>query len=144
MMNIQELATIAGRRLPIKIFLLNNDGYHSIRQTQQNYFPDNVVGCGPESALYFPDFRRLATAFEIESRRVEDHAALDAFISATLSGVGPQLLEVMLDKRQQFSPKLSSRKLDDGRMISAPLEDLFPFLSREELSANMLIPLEQA
>ncbi len=140
MMNIQELATIAGRQLPIKVFLLNNDGYHSIRQTQQNYFPDNVVGCGPESALHFPDFRRLAGAFDIPSRRAERHEDLDGAIAATLAGEGPQLLEVMLDKRQQFSPKLSSKKLDDGRMISAPLEDLFPFLPRAELEDNMLIP----
>ena len=141
MMNIQELATIAGRRLPIKVFVLNNDGYHSIRQTQQNYFPDNVVGCGPESALFFPDFHKLAAAFGINSQRAEVHDELDDAISATLAGEGPQLLEVMIDKRQQFSPKLSSRKLDDGRMVSAPLEDLFPFLPRDELKENMLVPM---
>ena len=139
MMNLQELATIAGRNLPIKIFLLNNDGYHSIRQTQQNYFPDSVVGCGPDSALFFPDFQQVSRAFGIPAISVSVHADLSRQIRATLDGDGPQLCEVLLDKRQQFSPKLSSRKLDDGTMVSAPLEDLFPFLSREELAQNMVV-----
>ena len=142
MMNLQELATIAGRKLPIKIFLLNNDGYHSIRQTQQNYFPDNVVGCGPESALAFPDFQRVSEAFGIPAVKASTHAELARQIRATLDGDGPRLCEVLLDKRQQFSPKLSSRKLEDGTMVSAPLEDLFPFLSREELAENMLVAPE--
>ena len=69
MMNLQELQTIVGYRLPIKIFVLNNGGYHSIRQTQRNFFPDNVVGCGTESGLTFPDFERVATAFGLPHAR---------------------------------------------------------------------------
>src|SRR6185312_6027494 len=71
MMNLQELQSISGRRMPIKLFVLNNDGYHSIRQTQQNYFPDNIVGCGPDSGLTFPDFRKLGKAMGFEVRRVD-------------------------------------------------------------------------
>lgn len=137
MMNLQELQTIIGGRLPIKIFVLNNDGYHSIRQTQQNYFSDNIVGCGPDSGLTFPDFHRLAGGFGIPSRRVGDHAGLAAAIRATLDEDGPQLCEVMLDKRQEFAPKLASRKLDDGTMVSPSLEDMAPFLPREELADAM-------
>jgi acetolactate synthase-1/2/3 large subunit len=140
MMNVQELQTIAGARLPVKLFVLNNDGYSSIRQTQQNYFPDNIVGCGPESGLTFPDFTEVGRAFGFEARRCSSHADLPARIRATLEGDGPQLLEVMLDPEQPFSPKLSSRQLPDGRMVSSPLEDLAPFLAREELADNMLIP----
>lgn len=141
MLNLQEVQSIVGNRIPVKLFVLNNTGYHSIRQTQQNYFPDNLVGCGPDSQLTFPDFQRLLTAFGVPMRRVSEHADLDAAIAATLAGEGPQGCEVYLDKEQVFAPKLASRKLEDGTMVSSPLEDLAPFLPREELAENMLIPL---
>lgn len=137
MMNLQELQTIVGGKLPIKIFVLNNDGYHSIRQSQQNHFPDNIVGCGPDSGLSFPDFARLAAGFGLASSKVDAHEGLPAAIRAALEGDGPQLCEVMIDKRQEFAPKLSSRRLEDGTMVSPTLEDLSPFLSREELAEAM-------
>lgn len=140
MLNLQELQTIAGNRLPVKLFVLNNDGYSSIRQTQQNYFPDNVVGCGPESGLTFPDFVRVAGAFGLPADRCGSHRDLEAAITRTLDTDGPAVLEVMLDPEQPFSPKLASRQLPDGRMVSSPLEDLAPFLSRQELADNMLVP----
>jgi acetolactate synthase-1/2/3 large subunit len=138
MMNLQELQTIAGNRLPIKIFLLNNDGYHSIRQTQQNYFPDNVVGCGPDSGLTFPDFGRVAEAFGLPVSRIDTHAGLGAGIRNALAGPGAHFCEIILDKRQGFEPKLASRRLEDGTMVSPSLEDMAPFLSREELVENMI------
>lgn len=137
MMNLQELQTIAGRQLPVKIFVLNNDGYHSIRQSQQNHFPDNIVGCGPDSGLSFPDFARLAAGFDLPAGRVDTHAALSAAIRASLDSDGPYLCEVMIDKLQEFAPKLSSRRLEDGTMVSPTLEDLSPFVSREELAEAM-------
>jgi acetolactate synthase-1/2/3 large subunit len=140
MMNLQELQTIAGQKLPIKIFVLNNDGYHSIRQTQQAYFPNNAVGCGPESGVTFPDFVRVANAFGIPARRCASHSEMGAAIRETLNGPGPQFCEIVLDKAQSFEPKLTSRKLEDGTMVSSPLEDLAPFLSREELAESMLVP----
>jgi acetolactate synthase-1/2/3 large subunit len=139
MMNLQELQTIAGLGLPIKIFVLNNDGYHSIRQTQQNYFPDNIVGCGPDSGLTFPDFRELARAFGVSASRIESHDDMNDGIEAALAADGPFLCEVMLDKAQQFAPKLASRRLPDGTMISPELEDMAPFLPREELAEAMRI-----
>ncbi|HEX4021813.1 MAG TPA: thiamine pyrophosphate-binding protein [Acidobacteriaceae bacterium] len=141
MMNLQELQTISGAAMPIKIFILNNGGYHSIRQTQQAYFPDNIVGCGLESGLSFPDFQKLAAAFNIPARQVKTHSALDAVIHETINEPGPQICEVFLDQAQAFAPKLASRRLEDGSMVSSPLEDLSPFLSREELAENLL-PLE--
>lgn len=137
MMNLQELQTIVGLGLPVKIFVLNNDGYHSIRQAQQNHFADNIVGCGPDSGLTFPDFQKLAGGFGIPASRVSRDADLAGAVRAALEGEGAQLCEVMIDKRQQFAPKLSSRKLEDGSMVSSPLEDLVPFLSDEELQAAM-------
>jgi acetolactate synthase-1/2/3 large subunit len=139
MLNLQELQSIAGNKIPVKIFLLNNDGYHSIRQTQQNYFPDNTVGCGPDSGLSFPDFQRVAAAFDIASSRAETHQDLAESIRRALDGPGPHLCEVMLDKVQQFAPKLASRRLDDGTMISPALEDMAPFLPREQLASLMRI-----
>lgn len=137
MMNLQELQTIAGSRLPIKIFILNNDGYHSIRQAQANHFPDNIVGCGPDSGLTFPEFTRLAAGFGIPAATVSRDADLSAAVRQALNSDGPFICEVMIDKGQQFAPKLSSRRLEDGSMVSSPLEDLVPFLSREELADAM-------
>jgi acetolactate synthase I/II/III large subunit len=138
MMNLQELATIVGQDLPIKIFLLNNAGYHSIRQTQQAYFPDSLIGFSPETGVSLPDWARLAPGFGIPFRRAGRLDELDAMIAETLDAPGPQMCEVMLDSEQPFAPRIASRRLEDGTMVSSPLEDMFPFLSREELAENMI------
>ena len=134
MMNLQELAIIGGNNYPIKIILLNNNGYHSIRQTQTNYFPDNIVGCGPDSGLPFPDFRLLSNSFGIDYLSVCDEDLLDDAIQALYSSNRPQLLEVSIDQTQQFSPKLSSRRLPSGEMVSPSLEDMSPHLPQHILS----------
>ncbi|HSH40485.1 MAG TPA: thiamine pyrophosphate-binding protein [Chthoniobacterales bacterium] len=141
MMNLQELQTLVSRGINAKVFVLNNWGYHSIRQTQRNFFPDNIVGCGRDSGLGFPDFAKIAAAFGFTFERCESHAELDRTIQSTLNAAGPAMCEIVLDLQQAFAPKSSSRKLDDGRMVTAPLEDMAPFLSREELKENMLVPL---
>ena len=140
MMNLQELQTIAGARLPVKIIVLNNDGYSSIRQTQTNYFPDGIMGCDPTSGVTFPDFVEVGTAFRIPSQRCDSQENASKLIRAMLEAPGPQLLEVVVDRDRPFAPKLSSRQLADGRMVSSPLEDMAPFLPREELLENLLIP----
>ena len=141
MMNLQELQTIISRGLSVKIFVLNNLGYHSIRQTQVNFFPDNIVGCGTDSGLGFPDFEKIASAFGFAFQRCASHSELDAGIASTLAAPGAAVCEVLLDLTQAFAPKLSSRRLEDGRMVTAPLEDMAPFLSRNELRQNMLVPI---
>ena len=141
MMNIQELQTILCNRLPIKIMLLNNNGYLSIRQTQSNYFPDNPIGCDMSSGVSFPDFSRLAEAWGFPTRRCESLDKLAGDIDWAMAENGPAFLEIMQDTAQGFSPKLASRVLPNGQMASPALEDMFPFLPREELAANMLIPL---
>jgi acetolactate synthase-1/2/3 large subunit len=140
-MNIQELQTIVSQGLPIKIFVLNNDGYHSIRQTQTAYFADSLIGFDPASGVSFPDFSRIASAYGFPFVRAGTLASLPAAIKATLDAPGPAMCEVMLDPAQPFAPKLSSKRLPDGRMVSAPLEDLAPFLPREELADNMIAPI---
>jgi acetolactate synthase-1/2/3 large subunit len=140
MMNLQELQTIAGNGLPIQIYILNNKGYHSIRQTQHNFFSDNIIGCGTESGLNFPDFEKLAYAFNLPYFSVKNHEELKGKLKDITGTRGAFICEIMLNLEQQFSPKLSSKKLDDGRMVSSPLEDMFPFLSTEELQSNMIVP----
>lgn len=144
MLNLQELQTVAGLALPVKLFIFNNQGYLSIQLTQRGFFPDNPIGAGPESGVTFPDFGKLVTAFGLPFVRVSTHAALEAAIRQTLDTPGPAVCEVMLDPHQPFSPRVSSKRLPDGRMVTAPLEDMFPFLPREELAENMLVPLYDA
>jgi acetolactate synthase-1/2/3 large subunit len=139
-MNVQELQTVSTHRLPVKLFVLNNQGYHSIRQTQQSYFPDNIIGCGPGSGLGFPALEGLASAYALPFRRIASHRDLDTVVDEMLRLEGPALCEVVLDTNQPFAPKVASRKLPDGRMVSSPLEDLAPFLDREEFRRNLLIP----
>jgi len=140
---LQELQTILTHRLPIKIFILNNQGYHSIRQTQRNYFPDNIVGCGVESGLDFPNFRRLADAYGYPYQHCGKHADLTEAIAKTLQGDEAKICEIALDLNQQFEPRILSRRLPDGTMVSPMLEDMAPFLSEEELRGNMLIATER-
>lgn len=139
--NIQELATISFNRYPIKIFVLNNNGYHSIRQTQNNFFGQPLVGVGPDSGLGFPDFAKLAEVYNISYSRCDRHANMAEVIKAAVQTEGPAICEVFLTLEQQFAPKMSSKRLADGRMVSKPLEDLAPFLDREELASNMFIDI---
>lgn len=139
-MNLQELQTVAHHRLPIKLFVLNNGGYQSIRQTQLGYF-GRLVGESPASGVSFPDMAAVGAAYGLPSMRISELATFEEKIAEVLASDGPFVCEVVLDPAQQFEPKLSSRQLPDGRMVSSPLEDMFPFLSREELRENMIIPL---
>jgi acetolactate synthase-1/2/3 large subunit len=141
MLNVQELQTLRGHSLPVKVFIFNNGGYLSIRLTQDNFFPGNPVGAGPESGVTFPDFGKLAEGFGLPFVRVTRNADLDAAVQATLAHDGPAVCEVMLDPSQPFSPRVSSKRLPDGQMVTAPLEDMFPFLSEAELAANMIVPM---
>jgi acetolactate synthase-1/2/3 large subunit len=138
-MNIQELQTIVHHQFPIKLFVFNNGGYHSIRQTQSNFFGEPLVGCDAKSGVSCPDMEKIATAYGIPYVCCATHAEMSKAIDATLDGPGPRMCEVMLTVDQPFAPKAASRRLADGRMVSKPLEDLFPFLDRDEFRANMLI-----
>jgi len=138
-LNIQELQTVIHYQLPIKIFVLNNNGYLSIRTSQKGFFGD-VVGESPESDVTFPDFIKLAKAYGFNTLRLET-AEFISGLREVLRAEGPFFCEVMLDPAQGFEPRQSSRSLSDGRIVSAPLEDMFPFLDREELASNLLIPL---
>ena len=143
MMNLQELMTILTNRLPVKIFLINNNGYHSIRITQTNLFGDHTkVGIGPESGdLSFPEFEKLAKAFGYPYFAAHSNAEMRAVVNEVLRMEGPVFTEIFTGTDQVWEPKSSAKRLPDGTLVSPPLEDLAPFLPRKELEDQMFIPL---
>ncbi|MDZ3833306.1 MAG: thiamine pyrophosphate-binding protein [Sphingopyxis sp.] len=141
MMNLQEMQTIAGYRMPVKVILINNSGYVSIFQTQRNFFNGVEVGGGPKSNVSFPEFSRIASAFGFAYWRAADHHALPHAIASALAADGPAFCEIIVDENVPFAPKLGARQHPDGRITSPALEDLSPFLPRETLQANMRIAL---
>ena len=139
MMNIQELASVSHMKLPIKIFILDNDGYHSIRQTQSNYFPDNLAGTSSSDGIGFPNFLEVGKAFGINSKILYNLNQLDQVLNSTeFSDNTPQVFIVKLDILQQFEPKLRSKQLEDGSMSTPELHDMYPFLSAEEIKDNLI------
>lgn len=137
-MNIQELETISFNKLPIKIFVINNEGYHSIRQTQSNFFKNqSLVGVGKDSGdLGFPKLEKLIPAYELPYYRLADNQTMSQELDEILAKDAPFVCEVFVDIEQNFEPKASSKMLPDGTIISVPLDDMYPFLSAEELQAN--------
>lgn len=140
-MNIQELQTIISHRMPIKIFLINNNGYHSIRQTQKNFFGEPLVGVGTDSHdLSFPDMEKLAYAYGYPYVSAHNNSELVGAVEKTLEMDGPAICEVFVSTDQNFEPKSSAKRLPDGTLVSPPLEDLSPFLPEEEMDEMMIIP----
>jgi acetolactate synthase-1/2/3 large subunit len=137
-MNVQELQTVVHHRLPVKLFVLDNGGYLSIRTTQKNFF-GGFIGEGPESGVSFPDPVRLAQAYGLPAVRAEG-AGFAATVREALASDGPTVIHVVVDPTQGMEPRPSSRQLPDGRIVSAPLHDLFPFLERAELLDNLAGP----
>ncbi len=142
-MNLQELQTILTNRLPIKIFVINNDGYHSIRQTQTNIFGHHTkVGIGPESGdLSFPSLERLAWAYGYDYAACRENSEIAATLDKAFEKEGAFIAEIFVDPTQFFEPKSATKKLPDGSLFSPPLEDLAPFLDRDELRSIMKIPM---
>lgn len=134
-MNLQEMQTIVYNKLNLKTFILNNNGYHSIRQTQTNLFNPPLVGVCDGNGLSFPDLCKLADAYGMRYVRIDDSRDLEVKVKEVLDGNDPVLCEVVVDEKQNFSPKLSSKRLPDGTMVSPPIDDMFPFLEREEFEA---------
>lgn len=139
-MNIQELELLHRFQLPLKIFVLNNQGYGSIRGSQNNYFKGHYVASDPSSGLTLPDTCRVAEAYRLPTCRLTGNAGLREKVREILAAPGPFLCDVVVPKDQPTSPKLSSYQKKDGSMASKPLEDLWPFLDREEFAANMIVP----
>ena len=146
-MNLQELQTIISHQLPIKIFVINNGGYHSIRQTQTNLFRgEPLVGIGVDSGmggvqdLSFPDMEKIAHAYGFPFIRAHHNEELHDAVAKTLATDGPAICEIMVTLTQQFLPKSAAKRLPDGSIISPPLEDLAPYLPDEEMDRIMIVP----
>lgn len=141
-MNLQELQTIIHHKLPIKLFLINNDGYQSIRITQRSFFEQPFIGIGSDSGdISFPNMEKIAYAYGFKYNQCSDINKLKDTINNTLNTSEPIICEVFVDTAQSFEPKSASKKLPNGKMVSAPLEDMKPFLDRKELEENMYIDL---
>ena len=141
-MNLQELQTIIHHKLPIKIFMINNAGYHSMRQTENNLFPEHPnFGVGPESGdLSFPDMKKIALAYGFPYYSISSNNEMTK-LDEILKEPGYSFIEIFVDTEQKFEPKSATKKLSDGTLISPPLEDLAPFLDYEELKNIMIVPM---
>ncbi|OGV83471.1 MAG: hypothetical protein A3K19_09970 [Lentisphaerae bacterium RIFOXYB12_FULL_65_16] len=138
-MNLQELQTVIHNRLPLLIFVLNNEGYLTIKLMQQNHF-GRFVGSHPGSGVSCPDIVKVATAYGIRADRIRNQDELERKLPNVLADPGPFVCEIIMPPEQPLIPRVSSLKLPDGTIVSKPLEDLYPFLDREEFRQNMLIP----
>jgi acetolactate synthase-1/2/3 large subunit len=139
-MNVQELATLAVQKLPLHCFVINNGGYASIRASQQNYF-QRQFGADANSGLVLPNLELIAAAYGIPYMRIENGEGLDGTLRSGLGTAGPILYEVIVMPDESRVPRVTSRQLESGKMVSSPLEDMFPFLDRDELTRQMIIPL---
>lgn len=137
--NIQELETASRLKLPVKFFILNNDGYASIRASQTGYFGKPNIGCDSRTGLTIPDMGKVAAAYGIPCIVIPDQSNLRADVRRALAMDGPVVVDVHVIPDEMRAPRLQSYQKPDGSFVSKPLEDLFPFLAREEFLANMIV-----
>jgi acetolactate synthase I/II/III large subunit len=135
-MNIQELQTVIQNKLPLKLFVINNNGYHSIRQTQTNFFGSHFAGVDKNSGVSFPDFEKISGAYGFQYFRISNELEITEKISSIMKSDLPVFCEVVVDAGQPFVPKSSSKMMPDGKMVSAPLHDMYPFLSDSEMEKS--------
>jgi acetolactate synthase-1/2/3 large subunit len=140
-LNIQELETVARLKLPIKFFVINNNGYASIRISQAGYFQGRLCGADPTSGVTLPDLLKISEAYGIRAVRLADQDDLPARLGALLNEPGPLVVDVMVPPDEVRAPRVISVPRPDGSMVSKPLEDLWPFLDREEFRSNMIVPI---
>jgi acetolactate synthase-1/2/3 large subunit len=145
-MNIQELQTIVHHKMDIKIFLINNGGYHSIRQTQHSFFSNHcLVGIGVDSKtdgkcdLSFPDMKKLSSAYGIKYTCIKSNKDVEKVVKSVLSKKGPIICEIFTDTKQAFSPRQTSKKLKSGDIVSLPLEEMSPELDSNTLDELMIV-----
>jgi acetolactate synthase-1/2/3 large subunit len=137
--NIHELQTIMHHKLPIKIFVFNNEGYLAIRHTQNGFLKGNYVGSDEKGGVSLPDFLKVAKAYGINGVRVHNNKELKEKVRLTLNKPGPMLCEIMISRDQQLIPQIGFDKNPDGTASSRPLEDMFPYLDRKEFMENMIV-----
>ena len=137
--NIQEFQTLVEYNLPVKLFVLNNDGYHSIRTSQTNYFEKRYIGESSKSGISFPDTVKIAEVYGIKAFRINQPSEINAVVNQVLDYDGPVICDVIVPREQEIIPTVASRVNDDGSMSSRPLEDMYPFLDRKEYKKNIFV-----
>ena len=137
-LNMQELQTISQRNLPIKIFVIQNDGYHAIRVTQDTYFNKKYIGSSKEFGVSIPSFKKIANTYNFKYTVIKKNKSVSNFIKKILKNNDREIIEIVVDPKKHLYPKLASRINPDGSMYTPSLEDLFPFLDREEFNSNMI------
>lgn len=138
-MNIQELQTVVHNRLPVKLFVWNNDGYLSIRASQSKFFEGRFIGTDSSSGLSFPDTGKIAGAYGLKYFKVNESSELPGVLAQVLAFDGPVICEVICIRDQEIIPTVASYRKDDGTMASRPIEDMYPFLDREEFRREMIV-----
>ena len=137
--NIQEFQTLVEYNLPVKLFVLNNDGYHSIRTSQTNYFKKRYIGESSQSGISFPDTVKIAEVYGIKAFRINQPSEVNDIVNQVLNYDGPVICDVIVPREQEIVPTVASRVNDDGSMSSRPLEDMYPFLDRKEYKNNIFV-----
>lgn len=138
-MNIQELQTVQHYKLPIKMAVFNNDGYLSIKLTQQSFFPDNFTACHPQSGVSIPSLKKICGVYGIAYMKLKKKNDMKKVINKFISAKGPVILEIFMDPWQEFLPKAASIMRSDGTMFTKPIEDMYPFLDRDTFRKNMIV-----
>jgi acetolactate synthase-1/2/3 large subunit len=139
MFNVQELETIARLRLPIKVFVLNNDGYSSIRASQRAYFGKATIGADRDTGLTVPDLQRIGESYGLQTYRIDDQTNLERDVATVLDMDGAVICDLRVLPDEMRGPRVQSHQKPDGSFVSRPLEDLYPFLPRDEFHANMIV-----
>lgn len=138
-MNIQELQTLKHYKLPVKLFVWNNDGYLSIRATQRKFFKGRYIGTDETSGVSFPDLAKLVPAYDLRYVKISNAKELPEKLKEVMEYDETVVCEVMTIRDQAVIPTISSKKAEDGRLVSMPPEDMYPFLDREELAEEMIV-----
>jgi acetolactate synthase I/II/III large subunit len=137
--NSQELMTIGAQRLNALIFVLNNDGYQSIRSTQQRFSEGRLVGSDPSSGVSNPSFASLAAAYGLRYSKLDTNDEVDKLLPEVIRGDGPILCEVNISYSQERIPRIVSRRQADGTMSSGALHDQYPHRPQSEIDENMSV-----
>ena len=137
-MNIQELATVLHHKIPIKIFVYNNGGYLTIKQTQQLGFKSRIMGSDKDSGISFPNLKFISKSHKLDYQKIVNNKNLKKKIISVLKSKKPVLCELILDKEQEQIPKAINKRTPDGKSVATTFEDMYPFLSKREIQGNML------
>jgi len=137
-LNMQELQTISQRKIPIKIFVIQNDGYHAIRVTQDTYFNKKYIGSSKEFGVSIPSFKKIANTYNFNYTIIKNNKSVVSSIKKSFKNNKPEIIEIVVDPKKHLYPKLASKINNDGSMYTPALEDLFPFLDRDEFNSNMI------